>query len=219
MARSRRQEPLDAARVVRDSLRDAWDALIAAAPLNLAWLALALTVVFLPPATVALFESMHELASGTSPGIRDFLGNVRRRFISAWLWAIWAAAGLTLAGVNVRLDLDPSEPASWLAAAVFVLGLLFGVSLLYVWPFVFLQGSGGLLRAIRNSILAVLAAPVFAITLAVLLMLVVALGAILVLPLAVVVPGIIGLVASHAVTDRLRAFEKLEPRPTTEEVG
>jgi hypothetical protein len=162
---------------------------------------------------------MHELASGSSPGIRDFLGSVRRRFVGAWLWAIWAAAGLTLAGVSVRLEPDPSEPAAWLSAAVAVLGVLFGVSLLYVWPFVFLQETGGLARAIRNSILAVLAAPVFAITLAVLLTLVVAVGAILILPLAVAVPGIIGLVASHAVTDRLRAFGKVAPRPTTEEVG
>ena len=35
----------------------------------------------------------------------------------------------------------------------------------------------------------------------------------------VAVPGIVGLMASHAVTDRLRAFGKLAPRPTTEEVG
>ena len=202
---------------MRAALRDAWDALIAVAPLNLAWLGLALTVVLLPPATAALFEAMHELASGSTPGIRDFLGSVRRRFVAAWLWALWAMAGLVLIGINVRPDPDPSEPAAWLSAAAAVLFVLYAVSLLYVWPFVFHQAGGGLAQAIRNSILAVLASPLFALTLALLLGLVIAAGAVLILPLAVAVPGIVGLVASHAVTDRLRAFGKLPPRPSVAE--
>jgi len=213
----RRREPLDALRVVRRSFGDAWDALVAVAPLNLAWLGLGLTIVLLPPATAALFESMHELASGSTPGFGDFLRSVRRRFVGAWLWAVWAVAGLTLVGLNVRFDLDPSSPAAWLSAAVAVLGVLFVISLLYVWPFVFLQAGGGLVRAIRNSVLTVLAAPLFAVTLAVLLVLVVAAGAVLIVPLAVAVPGFVALVASHAVTDRLRAFGKLSPRASSVE--
>lgn len=210
------REPLEAVRVIRRSVSDAWDALIAVAPINLAWVGLSLTVVLLPPATAALFESMHELAAGRTPGIRDYLGSVRRRFIGSWLWALWAAAGLTIAGVNVRFDPDPAEPGAWLAAAVAVLGILFGVSVLYVWPFVFLQPDGGLLRAIRNSLFSVLAAPLYAIVLAGLLALIVAAGAVLILPLALVVPGLICLVASHAVTDRLRAWRKIPPRPSEE---
>lgn len=213
----RRREPLDALRVARDALQDAWDALVAVAPLNLAWLGLGLTVVLLPPATAALFESMHQLASGSTPGIGDFLASVRRRFLGAWLWAIWAAAGLVLIGLNLPRDLDPSSPAAWLSAVVTVLGVLFVVSVLYVWPFVFLQPGGGLARAIGNSLLAVLAAPLFAVTIAMLLAIVVAAGAVLILPLAVVLPGFVGLVASHAVTDRLRAFGKLPPRAADEE--
>jgi uncharacterized membrane protein YesL len=205
-------EPIDALRVVRRSLRDAWDALIAVAPINLAWVALSLTIVLFPPATAALFESMHELASGRSPGIRDFLGSVRRRFVVGWAWALWAAAGLTLAAVNVRLYPDPADPRAWVSAVVAVLGILFAVSVLYCWPFYYLRPDAGLIRAIRNSILAVLAAPLFAIVLAILLALLVAVSAVLIAPLALVVPGLVGLVASHAVTDRLRAWSKLPPR-------
>ncbi|MDQ2966117.1 MAG: hypothetical protein M3R57_09750 [Chloroflexota bacterium] len=206
------REPLDAVRVVRRSLRDAWDALVAIAPINLAWAGLGLTLVLLPPATAALFESMHELASGRSPGIRDYIGSVRRRLVDGWAWALWGAAGLTIVGVNVRLDPDPTDPREWVSAAVAVLGILFGVSLLYVWPFLFLQPDRGLVPAIRNSILATLAAPLFAIVLAVLLALVVAVGAVLIAPLVLVVPGLICLVASHAVTDRLRAWGRIPPR-------
>ena len=212
----RGHEPIDALRVVRRSLRDAWDALVAVAPINRAWVALSLTIVLLPPATAALFESMHELASGRSPGIRDFLGAVRRRFLAGWAWALWAAAGLTLAAWNVRLYPDPTDLRAWVSAVVAVIGILFAVSVLYCWPFVFLDEDGGLRRAIRNSILAVLAGPLFAIVLALLLVLVVAVGAVLIAPLALVVPGLIGLVASHAVTDRLRAWSKLPPRAAVE---
>lgn len=211
------RQPLDALVVVRSALRDAWDGLVAVAPLNIGWLGLALTVILLPPATAALFESMHELAAGRSPGFGDFLRSVRRRFVSAWLWALWASAGFTIVLLNVGSSVDPADPRAWLSAAVVGLGVLFFVSLLYVWPFMFLQADANLARAIVNSILTVLAAPLFAITIAILLALMVAIGAVLIVPLAIVVPGLIALVASHAVTDRLRSFGKLPPRAGLEE--
>lgn len=212
------REPLDAVRVVRAALRDGWDALLVVGALNLVWLGLSLTIILLPPATVALFESMDELASGRSPGVRDFLGAVRRRFLGAWLWAVWAMAGITIVTVNVRYWGDSGGALVWLAAAFAVLGMLFGISLLYVWPFVFRQQEGGLVRAIRNSILTVLAAPLFAVSLAILLVLVVAVSAVLILPLAVFTSGLLGLIATQAVTDRLRAFDKLPPRPAVKEL-
>lgn len=211
------REPLDAVRVVRLALRDGWDALFVVGTLNLAWLGLSLTVILLPPATVALFESMDELASGRTPDVRDFLGSVRRRFIGAWVWALWAVAGLTIVSVNVRYWNDSGGSLVWISTAFAVLGVLFWMSLLYVWPFVFRQTEGGLRRAIRNSILAVLAAPVFAISLAILLVLVAAVSAILILPLAVFLSALVGLIATHAVTDRLRAFGKLPPRPSLDD--
>jgi uncharacterized membrane protein YesL len=210
------REPLDAVRVVRRSLRDAWDALVAVAPINLAWAGLALTLVLLPPATAALFESMSELAAGRTPGIRDYFGAVRRRLVEGWAWALWGAAGLTVLAVNIRLYPDPTDPRAWLSAAVVVLWVLFGVSVLYVWPLLLLQPGGGLLRAIRNSVFVTLGAPLFAIVLALLLALVVAAGAVLIVPLVLVLPGLICLVATHAVTDRLRAWGKLPPRPSAE---
>lgn len=213
----RLREPVDALRVIRRSIRDGWDALFVVGMLNLAWLGLSLTVILLPPATVALFESMDELSSGRMPGFREFLGAVRRRFIGAWVWALWAVAGLTVAMVNVRYWNDAGGSLAWLSAAFAVLGVLFGVSLLYVWPFMFRQSEGGLIRAIRNSILAVLAAPVFALSLAAAILVIGAASAILILPLAVFLTALVGLIATHAVSDRLRAFGKLPPRAAVDE--
>jgi uncharacterized membrane protein YesL len=211
-------EPLAALRVVRRAIRDGWDALFVVGALNLAWLALSVTVVLLPPATVALFESMDELASGRTPGLREYFAFVRRRFLRAWIWALWAIAGITIASVNVQYWNDTSGSFVWLSAASAVIGLLFAVSLLYVWPFLFRQTEGGLGRAIRNSILAVLAAPLFALTLALAIAVLVAVSAILILPLAVFLTALLGLISTHAVTDRLRAFGKLEPRAAVDEV-
>jgi|EndMetStandDraft_8_1072994.scaffolds.fasta_scaffold255456_1 uncharacterized membrane protein YesL len=215
----RLHEPLDAVQVVRRSLYDAWDALLLIGTLNLAWAGFSLTIVLFPAATAALFESMHELAHGRSQGIHGYVGAVRRRFVASWLWAFWCIGGLTIVFVNFRFYDTSTGSLSWLAAAVVVLGALFAVSVLYVWPFVFRQSSGGILRALRNSALAVLAAPLFALTLAVLLMLIVGVSAVLILPLAVFTPAFICLVAAHAVTDRLRAFGKLSIDPATDEAA
>lgn len=214
----RLREPLQAFRAIRRAIRDGWDAIFVVGALNLAWLGLSVTVILLPPATVALFESMDELASGRIPGIREFFVLVRRRFVGAWLWALWAIAGLTIAWVNVRYWNDTGGSFAWLSPAFAVLGVLFGVSLLYVWPFVFRQSEGGLVRAIHNSILAVLAAPLFALSLSVAIVGIVAVSAILILPLAVFLTALLGLIATHAVTDRLRAFGKLPPRAAVDEL-
>lgn len=209
MSAPRWREPLDAIRVVRRSLGDAWDPLIVVGAINLIWMGLALTIVLLPAATAALFESMHGLAAGRSPGIRDYLGLVRRRFFGGWVWAAWAAAVITIVGANIGFHADPAGSPSWLSAVFVVLGALLGVSLLYVWPFVFLQPDASIVRAIRNSLLLVLAAPLFALVLAGLTVLLLAVSAVLVLPLAVAAPSLVCLIASHAVTDRLRAFGRL----------
>ena len=214
----RLREPIAALGVVRRAIRDGWDGLFVVGALNLAWLGLSVTVILMPPATVALFESMDELASGRTPGLREFFVFVRRRFVRAWIWALWSIAGLTIVWVNVRYWNDTGGSLVWLSAAFAVIGVLFGVSLLFVWPFMFRQSEGGLVRAIRNSILAVLAAPLFAITLAFATVAIVAVSAILILPLAVFLTALVGLIATHAVTDRLRAFGKLPPRTAVDEV-
>jgi len=212
----RSRTPIAAVRVVVRSAGDGWDALLVMATLSLAWIGLSLTVLLAPPATAALFETMHELAAGRTPGLGDLLRSMRRRFVASWAWAAWGLAGLTLFGVNVWFYLGGSDALALAAAAFAVLGALFAVSALFVWPFVFLDEDGRFLRAIRNAVLAVLAAPLFAVTLALLLAGVIALSAVLVVPLAVFTPAFVCLVASHAVADRLRAFGKLPPRPAVE---
>jgi uncharacterized membrane protein YesL len=160
---------------------------------------------------------MHDLASGDAPGVRDFLRAVRVRFLAAWAWAAWSAAVVAVVVANVAFYLDAGGSLQVVAGAVGVVGILLAVSVLYVWPFVFLQSDGGLGRAIRNSILTSLAAPFFSLTIALLLAVVVVASFVLVLPLGLFTPGFVCLVASHAVSNRLRAFGKLPALPVLED--
>lgn len=184
--------------------------------LNVLWVGLGATIVLFPAATAALFEAMHELASGREPGVRDFLVNVRRRFIGGWAWALLGAAVSTIVGVNVAFYLSAGDALGWVAAIVVVIGSLLAVSLLYVWPFVFLQAEGGLGRAIRNALLTTVAAPLFSLTLFAIVAVALVASAVLVVPLIALAPALVCLIASRAVTDRLRAFGKLPAEPVLE---
>jgi len=201
---------ISALRVFSRALGDAWDALVLLAALNLMWLGLSLLIVFLPPATAAMFAATHELAGGRSPGVRDFLAAVRSHFWQAWRWALLNVAAAAIFVASFAFYGSIREP--W-ADAVEGLTLLFAVlwcvSQLYVWPFLLSQAEPRLSQALRNAVLAVLAAPLFALTFAAIVALVLALSLALIAPIAVITTAFVCLLANHAVTDRLRAFGKL----------
>ena len=140
--------------------------------------------------------------------------------MTAWLWAAGAAAGLLLIGLRCTAR-SRSDATGLLAvtALLLVLGLLYlVVGLLYVWPFVFLQAE----RRDRAGIPernpgGARGATVRADARGLLMVLIVAVGIVLIVPLAVFVPGLLGLVASHAVTDRLQSLGELPPLPIPDE--
>lgn len=122
---------------------------------NVLWLLVSLTVIGFPPATAALFEVAHKAYRGEAPRPAVFLRGVRRWFGPAWLWA---GGNLLLIGgvVTVVRSLDLDEAASALIAAWTGLLLL---AQLYVWPYVMLQETPSLRRALRNSAFTVLGDP------------------------------------------------------------
>jgi uncharacterized membrane protein YesL len=202
-----------ALRVFRRALGDAWDALVILAALNLLWLALSVTVLLLPAATAALFESTHSLARGEAPGIRDYLDGVRRHLVRAWAWAlvnllVWSVlvANIVFYGVFAEVW------AVALRSLFLVLAGCWLISQFYFWPFLLEQEDMNIRRAFRNALLAVLAAPFFALTLGLLGAVVVVLSVALIMPMLALTGSFLSLLASHAVIDRLRAFHKI-PAP------
>lgn len=180
--------------------------------LNFIWFGLSLTVVLLPPATVAMFEATHELARGREVGIVEFLGAVRRHFLRAWGWALLNAAVIALLAVNLVFY---DRPETW-AAAVRSLFLLatsaWLVAQIFVWPYVFEQDEPSLGRAIRNALLTVLGAPIFSIAIAAMAAALLVISATLLVPVPFITTALLCLLGSHAVRDRLVAFGK-RPNP------
>jgi uncharacterized membrane protein YesL len=203
---------MSALRVAGRALRDAWDALVQLALLNLVWFGLSLTVVLMPPATVAMFEATNELARGRSPSLADFVAAVPRHFLPAWGWAILNVAVGIVLGVNLSFYSSP-EPLHLALRGLFLLAtLLWVVSQLLVWPYRFEQADPSLRLALRNALLTTLAAPVFSIIIGAVVALVVALSVIVLAPIPFFTAAFLGLLGNHVVLDRLVAFGK-RPRP------
>ncbi|MGI8703837.1 MAG: DUF624 domain-containing protein [Candidatus Limnocylindrales bacterium] len=190
------------------TLRDAWDALVLLAVLNIIWFALSLTIVLLPPATVAMFEATHELARGRQVDLPEYLGAVRRHFLRAWGWGLLNAAVVPLLALNL-VFYDRPEP--WAAAirSLFLLATLtWLVSQLLVWPYVFEQDEPSLRRAMRNALLTVFGAPIFSIVIAVIVGAVLLVSLTLLVPVPFIATAFLCLLGNHAVLDRLVAFGK-----------
>jgi len=200
------------------TVRDAWDALVSLAALNFIWFALSLTVVLLPPATVAMFEATNQLARGRQVEAVEYLGAVRRQFLRSWAWALLNAVVIGLLVVSV-VFYDRPEPWAAAVRSLFLLATFaWLVAQLMVWPYVFEQDEPSLRRAIRNALLTVLGAPVFSIMIGAIVAAVLVVSAVLLVPVAFMTTAFLCLLGSHAVRDRLVAFGKRPPpeRPTDE---
>jgi uncharacterized membrane protein YesL len=134
---------------------DVMDWLFPFCAVNLLWLLLSLTVIGFPPATASLFEVGSKAYRGQAPTPTAFLRGVRRWFVPAWLWA-GANALLIAAAVLFARALAAYELAAAIMAGFVALVLL---AQLYFWPYVMLQETPSLSRALRNSTFTVLGDP------------------------------------------------------------
>jgi len=201
---------LSALRVAATALRNTYGALVPLAVINMMWVASCFTVVLLPPATAALFEIGHRVASGHQPTLGDFPRAMRRHFVRAWLWAPLAAAVVGVAAVNVAFY--QAVDAAWAPLVVGLFGaagLFAVVAVLFVWPYVFVQDEPRLGRALRNSALTVAASPGFSLGIALVVVLAVAVSVALLVPIAALTGSYVAVLANRAVDDRLRAYGKL----------
>jgi uncharacterized membrane protein YesL len=200
-----------ALRVCGRTLRDSWDDLVQLALLNLAWLGLSLTVVLLPPSTVAMFEATHEIARGRSVTLSDYLRSVPRHLAASWVWVLLNVLVGGVLGVSLAFYAGPELPIVALRALFLVAALLWIVSQLLVWPYRFEQEDPSLRLALRNAVLTTLAAPMFSLVLAAIVAAVLLLSVAVLLPLAVFSTAFLCLLGNHAVLDRLVAFGKRPP--------
>ena len=196
------------------TVRDAWDALVPLVTLNFIWFGLSLTVVLLPPATVAMFEATHEMARGRQVDPPEYLRSVRRHFLRAWGWVVMNAVVLALVAVNLWFY-DRPEPWSAAIRSLFALAACaWLVAQLLTWPYVFEQDEPSLRRATRNALLTILAAPLFSVVIGLIAGAVLLASAVLLAPVALMTTAFLCLLGNHAVRDRLVAFGK-RPMPVS----
>ncbi|MBL8145589.1 MAG: DUF624 domain-containing protein [Anaerolineae bacterium] len=134
---------------------DLFDWLFPFCAVNLLWVLCSLTIVLFPPATASLFEVGHRAYQGQVPSARAFIAGIGRWMGPAWMWA---APNALLVALAIIIERSPgiSEVASVILAAGVALILLAQV---YVWPYMMVQETPELRRALRNSLFTVLADP------------------------------------------------------------
>jgi hypothetical protein len=151
-----------AIRVLGRAIRDTWDALVVLAVLNVMVLAAAVLVVPLPAAVAALFAVAHDLTRGEEPTIPDFLRTARSLFLRSWAWAI---ANIFVGSVLWSgFSFYSAVGGPWPLASAVLLGsatFVWTAAQLFVWPYLLSDPDMSLVRAVRNSVLTVLAAPGF----------------------------------------------------------
>lgn len=149
--------PYHRAKVAVLIVNDLRDYLFPLAVVNFAAVALALTLIGLPPAVAALHATVHDTYFNRAPSLRGFAAHVRRW--AGWSYA-WAAGNLALFAAATLLY-QASEQARFPVGqgAVLVLGTLVVAFQYYFWAFMIIQDRPNPLRAFRNSAFTALGDP------------------------------------------------------------
>jgi hypothetical protein len=176
---------------------------------SLAWAALSLTILLLPPATAGLYAFTNRIAYGEPPHAEHFFAGARRYSALSFQWALvnLAAGGLFYAGLSTG-DL----PGLARFGLMLALGGWIAVQF-YTWPLLLEAPRKRLFPALRTALLLALAAPFFTPALLWAAALTVLAATEIAAPLGLLVAGFVALVGNLAVIDRLAAFGRApDPR-------
>lgn len=193
--------------VILQSLRDWWDEWLNMLVIGVVWFVCLLTVLLGPPAILGLYHVTHALAHGESLGVSGLIAGGRRYFLKGWLWALvnLVAAILLFANLLFYGQID----AVW---SRLVQGLFLGLSVLwlvvqfYALPYLMEQEQQQVRLALRNGLLTVLASPGYTLVVVGVAALISLLSLLLVIPLFLGAPGLVALLGSRAVLERIETY-------------
>jgi len=197
------KEPL---RVIWDSLLAWWDSWVQVVIIGFFWVVCCITVLLGPPATFGFFHFVRDIYDHNMPTWKDFYQASRSYFFKSWIWMVVNLLVLVMFYSNWifygRIN------TSW---AQILQGLTIGIWLLwtevqfFAVPYLIIQEKKSLRLAWKNGLLTILAAPLFSLILwfgmGILILL-----HLFILPLLLGGPGLIIILASTAVENRLQAF-------------
>ncbi|MEX2540991.1 MAG: hypothetical protein WD314_04255 [Trueperaceae bacterium] len=194
------------------ALGDWWRDWVNMAMLNLAWMLCWLTVILGPPATFVAYRVANDFAHERTLYPRELAGMLRRYFLVSWAWFLLQLVVVVAVLLNLHFygSLN-SRLGGALQGATLVVAGVWLLLQMYALPYLMEQGRPGLRLALRNALLTVLANPLYALVMAGVSAVLLALCVRLPFLLLFGVPMLIVVFGSHAVIDRLERYGKRGP--------
>lgn len=188
------------------ALRVWWDGWLSVLLYGLVWLLCWATIVLGPPATFGFFFAVRAWIVEKETRWNVYYQMGKKYFFVSWAWFL---ANLLILFIvfanNVFYDSQGGGMGSLLKATAMVIGFLWAAVQFYALPYFVLLEKKNLFIAWKNGLFTILASPLFTlaiwITLAVLMFL-----HLLIMPLFFGGPGLIVLLSSLAVEDRIETF-------------
>ena len=199
----------DALHIVRSALENLWDQAFMVIFCSLVWLFLTMLIIPGPPATVALFDISERIAKRDRLlEFRDYLRAVWRNFGVGWRWAAINIPVLFIVAVDIRVvpQMISTSLAVPIQMAFYVALTLWLIVNWYALAFLFQQEKSSVRQALRNGGVLLLRHPWFSFMLAIFTAILLALSFVFVIVNMLFGPMLVGLIATHAVADRLEIF-------------
>jgi uncharacterized membrane protein YesL len=195
--------------VIKDGLVLWWDEWINWIVVNLLWLLCWLTIVLGPPATFGIHFVAASLVEGESLGVRGLLDGGKKYFAKSWLWMVVNTIVIVIIVFNILFYYQiESNWAQFIQGIILFVGFLWILVQLYTLPFFMLQEDKSLRVAWRNALFTIIASPFHALIIFAFILLLTAVSIMTVLPVFFGVPGLIVVLTSSAVKDRVKAFQE-----------
>lgn len=201
---------MDAFRMIWKGLKTWWEVWLGLWMFGLAWVLCWGTIVLGPPATFGFFQATRRLMTEHEIKWDEYLRAAREHFLASWLWFLANLLVLFLIFANYAFyGTLESDIAGILQGIALALGGLWVVVQFYALPYFVLQEKKSLWAAWKNALFTLLAAPMFSLALWLALAPLIALH-IFIIPIFLAGPGLIVLLASMAVEDRIQKFRVRE---------
>lgn len=139
---------------------------------NLLWLLLSLPVVTWPAATAGLFSLVSRVVqeelgeASRDASIRDFWAGFRQHGLRSTLLSLLDLAGLMAIVVALAFYLQsPAEPLRWLSGPIAMIGLIWLMAQIYLFPLLIQRASSNPLEVLREALLTAIQYPLASLSL------------------------------------------------------